>query len=271
MSIIKLDNLTAEELKTMLCIGDLAISDLDRTALYKLIDYETTRLCYGDGDMELMDECAARLALESGEEAVNDIFARANVKYLPKSTKHFGIKRPLIIAAAVATLIIGGTVVASAFGFNVYNLIAMVAWQTDGTVLEEDGVTFYNAGEHKEYSSLKEAVEAEGLSIMYPTALPEGVGVKEIRVADSQTGDKRIYIFTENDEIIITVDTGVAPVEGTFDNQAPYTKNGVDYLIYESTTEHKYGAYCNVDNCDYILQAKDYEDLIYVIEKLARP
>ena len=38
MSIIKTDNFTAEELKSMLCRGDLAISDLDITALYKLID-----------------------------------------------------------------------------------------------------------------------------------------------------------------------------------------------------------------------------------------
>lgn len=272
MSIIKTDNFTAEELKSMLCRGDLAISDLDITALYKLIDHETTRLCFGDGDIALIEECATLLAAKDEGAAVKGVFEKAADAYLPKGkTKRFGVKRAIVIAAAVVTLVIGGTVVASALGFSVYDFIAWIIMEPDGTEFEDSELTFYNAGEHKTYSSLKDAVEKENLNIMYPASLPEGVSVKELRVADSQTGDKRIYVFTENDEIIITVDTGVTSPEGAFDNQELYTKNGVSYIIYESTTEHKYGAYCNADNCDYIIQAKKHEDLIYIIENLVKP
>lgn len=274
---IKLDNLTCQEIKEMIYDNRIELTSLETSVLQRLMDNEIGLLCFGEGDEEFIDKCAETICERDTSMMSHDQFMsiidrleKGTTAQEPKTTptKRFSLKRALVIAAAVSAIVIGGTIVASAFGFNLFEYISEIARQPDGTEKEANGLTFYNGGETKEYASLKDAVEKENLNIMYPASMPDGVVVGEVYIANSRLGDKRIQILTLNESIVIVIDTNVSSNNSIFNNTDIYDKDGVSYILYESETEHRYGAYCNVNNCDYIIKAKNYEDLIYIIENM---
>ncbi len=270
-----LEKFTASEIKSMLDSGQVSLQELDTETVGALMDYETDRLCEGEGDVDFISKCADIIcekenSMMSHEEFMS-IVDKTTAKYSAPAKKRFSLKRALVIAASVATLIIGGTVVASAFGFNMYDLIAKVILQPEGTEFDKDGFTFCNAGKYKTYQTLKEAFEKENLNIMYPASLPEGVAIKKVTVANSQRGDKRISIFTHNNDVMFSFDIGVIRNDEMFEDKELYTaKNGVSYIFYECPADfgYKYGAFTNVNNCEYTVQTQKYQDLIYIIENM---
>ncbi len=268
---------TVREIKAMLASEQIVLQDLDTVTLEKLMDHETDMLCFGKGDVDLISACAYILSQREKDIMSHDEFTAIvdqtlaeNIAIVPKNrkVKRFSLKRTLIIAAAVATLVIGGTFVASAFGFDLWGYISEFVRLPNGTEKEVNGVTIHNNGEIKTYKTLKEAVEKESLDIMYPKSLPKGVEIEKIQINNSTIGDKNILIFTKNDDLVISVDTKVAPNDNAFADGELYESGGVIYKLFEGVTENKYGAYCNVDNCAYIIQAKEYENLIFVIENM---
>ncbi|MBE6678055.1 MAG: hypothetical protein E7597_04585 [Ruminococcaceae bacterium] len=268
---------TVREIKAMLASEQIALQDLDTVTLEKLLDHETDLLCFGKGDADLISNCADVLCQREKDIMPHDRFTAIvdktlaeNVAIVPekRKVKRFSLKRTFIIAATVATLVIGGTFVASAFGFDLWGYISEIVRLPNGTEKEVNGVTIHNGGVPKTYNTLKEAVEKENLDIMYPESLPKGVEIEKIRISISTIGDKNILMFTKNNELIISIDTKVAPNDKDFADGELYESGGVTYKLFERVTENKYGAYCNVDNCDYIIQAKKYEDLIFVIENM---
>lgn len=271
----KLENLTVSEIKAKLAAGEITLEELDTEKLNLLMDYETDLICFGEGDVELISKCAdiicEREPLCLSHEQFMEIVDKSIKKYSQPAKKRFSIKRVFIIAAAVVILAVGGTAVASAFGFNMYDLIAKVILQPNGTEFEKDGFTFYNAGKYKTYQTLKEAVEKENLNVMYPASLPEGVTIKKVTVANSDRGDKCINIFTHNNNVMLSFDIGVIRDDEVFEGEELYTaKNGVSYVFYECPEDfgYKYGAYTNVNNCEYTVQTQKYQDLIYIIENM---
>lgn len=268
---------TVREIKAMLASEQIALQDLDTVTLEKLLDHETDLLCFGKGDADLISNCADVLCQREKNIMPHDEFTAIvdktlaeNVAIVPekRKVKRFSLKRTFIIAATVATLVIGGTFVASAFGFDLWGYISEIVRLPNGTEKEVNGVTIYNSGEIKTYKTLKEAVEKESLDIMYPESLPKGVEIEKIQINNSTIGDKSIQIITKNDDLIISIDTNVAPNNNAFDEGELYESGGVTYKFFERVTENKYGAYCNVENCAYIIQAKKYEDLIFVIDNM---
>lgn len=274
---IKLDNLTCQEIKEMIYDNRIELTSLETSVLQRLMDNEIGLLCFGEGDEELIDKCAETICERDTSMMSHDQFMsiidrleKETTAQEPKTTptKRFSLKRALVIAAAVSAIVIGGTMVASAFGFNLFEYISEIARQPDGTEKEANGLTFYNGGETKEYASLKDAVEKENLNIMYPASMPDGVVVESVRITDSDIGDKNIQILSNDKKIAFNIDTSVAPTHNAFQDKELYHKDGIDYIIFENETENRYGAYCNVNNCDYTIQTKNYEDLIYIIENM---
>lgn len=274
---IKLDNLTCQEIKELIYDNRIELVSLETSVLQRLMDNEIGLLCFGEGDEELIDKCAEIIcerdtSIMSREQflSLTDKVINENTEQEPKATrvKRFSLKRALFIAAAVSAIVIGGTMVASAFGFNLFEYISEIARQPDGTEKEANGLTFYNGGETKEYASLKDAVEKENLNIMYPASMPDGVVVNEIYISESRLGDKKIQISTNDNSTIINIETKVAPTYDAYQGNTVLHKDGVDYIIFEIMAEYKYGAYCNINNCDYTIQTKTYEDLIYIIENM---
>lgn len=274
---IKLDSFTCQEIKELIYDNKIELVSLETSVLQRLMDNEIGLLCFGEGDEELIDKCSDIICDRDSSVmprehflSLTDKVLKENTKQAHKAirTKRFSLKRALVIAAAVSAIVIGGTMVASAFGFNIFEYIDQIARQSEGTEKEENGLTFYNGGETKEYESLKDAVEKEKLNIMYPTSLPDSVVIKAIQILNSDLGDKNIQFLTNDSSILIIVDTSVAPTDNAFQGKKLYHKDGVDYILYENETEYKFAAYCNVNNCAYTIQAKEYEDLIYVIENM---
>lgn len=274
---IKLDNLTCQEIKELIYDNRIELVSLETSVLQRLMDNEIGLLCFGEGDEELIDKCAEIIcerdtSVMSREQflSLTDKVIKENTEQEAKATrvKRFSLKRALVIAAAVSAIVIGGTMVASAFGFNLFEYISEIARQPDGTEKEANGLTFYNGGETKEYASLKEAVEKENLNIMYPASMPDGVVVEAIQIANSNLGDKNIQFLTNDSSVLIIVDTSVAPTENAFQGEKLYPKDGIEYVLFQRETEYKYGGYCNVNNCAYTIQTKSYEDLILIIENM---
>ncbi len=268
----ELGNLTLREIRAMLATGDIVLQDLDTATVEKLMDREIDLLCIDEGDTGFISECADILSERETDIMSHEDFMEVVNKTLAEHTmsarKRFSLKRALIIAATVATLLVGGTMVASALGFDLWGYISETVRQPNGTEKESNGFTIYNGGQTKKYTTLKVAVEKENLNIMYPEALPDGVSIEKIQIADSTIGDKKILILTKNDAIIITVDTNVAPADNDFVGDDIHQSGVITYKLFEGTPENKYGAYFNVDNCSYIIQAKEYNDLIFVIDNM---
>lgn len=268
----KLDNLTCQEIKEMIYDNRIELTSLESAVLKKLMDYEVDLLCIGEGSVDFIESCSDILSERETELLSHDEFMSIVDETLKKQTapqqKRLNLKRAIIIAAAVATLLVGSTMIASAVGFNLFDYIRQIAREPEGTEKEEGGITLYNGGETKKYATLKEAIENENLNIMYPASMPEGVAVENVRITDSDIGDTNIQILTNDNRAIFIVDTSVTPNDKTPQNKNLYHKDGVDYILFERETENRYGAYCNVNNCDYTIQTKTYEDLIYIIESM---
>lgn len=268
----ELENYTVREIKAMLASGEITLQDLDTATLGKVMDHETDMLCFGEGDVDFISECADILSERETDIMSHEDFMAVVSKTLAEHTmpvrKRFSLKRALIIAATVATLLVGGTMVASAFGFDLWGYISETVRRPNGTETVENGITLYNAGETKTYATLKEALEQEDLNIMYPKALPKDAEVESIYVADSSIGEINILILTKNNDVIITVDTNVAPADNDFIGDDIRQSGEITYKLFDGTPKNKYGAYFNVNNCSYIIQAKEYEDLIFVIDNM---
>ena len=258
-----------EEIKEMISCGKLEMSSLDSEFLRGLMDYETDLLCLGEGDVDIISNCADILCERDKDMMSHEDFMAVVRKTLDKQTvrKRFSLKRALAVAAAVACLLVGSAVVASALGFNLFGFVDKIARKPAGTKWEEGGITIQNGGESKVYSTIEEAMEKENLDIMYPSSFPDGVVVKIIRV-NKLDDSKNIHILTENNDITIFIQTNVALTDDEFEDEELYTKNGVDYILFEDDEECKYVAFCNVNGCAYTIQAKEYEDLIYIIENM---
>ena len=76
---------------------------------------------------------------------------------------------------------------------------------------------------------------------------------------------------TKNNDLYFSVDTNVKPIHDNDDYDKFYEKGGVTFVLYDSTSETKYGTLTNVNNCAYIIEAKRYEDLIYILDHLVIP
>lgn len=280
----ELKKYTVREIKAMLASEQIVLQDLDTVTLEKLMDYETDMLCFGKGDVDLISECADILCQREKDIMSHDEFTAVVDKSLAENVtiatknrkvKKFSLKRALIIAATVATLLIGSTFVASAFDFDLWDYICDFVRLPNGTIKEANGLTFYNAGTPRIYSTIQEAIEKENLDIMYPASMPDGVEIESVEISNSDIGDKYIDIIIKNTDMCICIITELPPTDNNFydddDGDELYEAGGVTYKLFERDieyTENTYWAYCNVDNCAYSISARKYEDLIFVINNM---
>ena len=111
----ELNKYTVREIKAMLASEQIVLQDLDTVTLEKLMDHETDMLCFGKGDVDLISECADILCQREKDIMSHDEFTAVVDKSLAENVtiatknrkvKKFSLKRALIIAATVATLLI---------------------------------------------------------------------------------------------------------------------------------------------------------------------
>lgn len=271
-----LDNLSGQEIREMIISGAVKLNELSTQALETLFDYESDRVSDGASDASLLLECAEILDnANHGEEAAqkSQAFLKSVLDEMcaekpPKKQKKRRWKTAAIIAAAVLLFAFGITALADTMGYDILSYLREMVGMEPGTVTEKDGVTLVHIGETKDYSSVEELLRDENLNIMYPSVLPDGITLEEVRVVDSETGGSRIQFIMNTSDITINVDTS-AEMQVDFpyyeSHYEKHTSGNHDFYLFE---EERHFAICHENETYYSIGAADKETLIFIINHM---
>ena len=251
--------------------------------LCQIIDNETDKP-EDEIDFALIGECSAYLrelsdkAAEATKEQKKRILQQIKAHHNQTATKSAKVLRPswkkmgkvVAIAATVAALLLSTlTVLAKVNGYssaweyvkeNIQKIIGMDAGDRVNagniTLIKNDGVVAYK--------SIEELLESEGLDIMYPSELPEGVQITKISeqiISPNYT----IYCYKFSDEnISITVSTKSNVVLENMEKH-PKIENThiVAYLVKNEMGDCQ--AICYDDKYEYRICCTDYDVLIKLL------
>ena len=271
MSKSEIDNFTAVELKAKLDSGDISLQDLGVEGLYKLMAYETERICSGDGDVELIEACAALLCEKDTAPNMDNAFEKAfSQGKEQKRVKRFSLKKGLLVADCIGLLIGGILTIASSFGFNAFDFIGKIVTMPDGTEIDVNGDTYFNGGIVTKYATMEEAAEKEKPNILYPATLPAGMELDCVAAANSPNGGRNIQMKTKCGTLVIVIDTDVVIDGNPLTGDGVYTKGGITYRLLEGKIENKACAWFHVDGNAYSIQAREQEDLMFVLDSMIK-
>ena len=267
----ELDNMTGQELKEMITNQKIKLEDLDIEKLNRLFEYESTVICNNEGDGELLLRCADLLAEKEGFAEEHDKqfqemlqTAMRNVPVTARRRKRYGFKKALLIAAAVALLVGSLSVVAVAFGCDIFACFREIITRPAGATMEKDAVTLIHNGEATEYASWEELVHTEQLDILYPTVLPESISIAEVRLIEGVAGKEIIEIQTTDAQTTICIYLETNSTNDPRDDSEKLVINGNSFFVraeYGSAVGFISGNY-------YSIQASNYEDLIKILNNL---
>ena len=275
-----LDKFTDQEIKELIANGTLSLEQLNTSDLFALLDHETDLLCRGSGDMELIKKCselhdAANGGPVLGEDAVSELLEKTrseNVKIVEAKKKVFFAKRRIglkgrIIAAIIALLLIGGTIAVTAiYEPEFYQFIRKVVDMPEGSILEEDGLTFFNAGTPKIHGSVEEMEKAEGYDILYPFKLPEGLELESVETYKDMDYERHICLIFSNQSVHYGVLIG-----GGMEGRVPENSEHIEVdgkNFYVRSDESGAFAFCDYKGNFYSIHANCYDDLILIITNI---
>ncbi len=281
-----LDNMSGQEIKELIDDELITLQELDDFALEKVLDFETEMLCHGTGDMDIIRQCSEILDARSKSNMLNhneisDIINKTKSEYVtvidadsspsivaPQRKRRLLLKRIAIVAAAVIIMITTTVAIAAAFDFDIINFLKDIAGEPDGTTENIDEFTFHKAGETKKYDSIQEMIESENLDIMYPSSFPEGTKIRDVWLSDTTNYENVVHISTYDAEVNVQIELNsieINHIEYSSSSDKIYEHNGITYYIY--LFEH-HEAVCYYKNNTYYISAKNYEDLIYIINNM---
>lgn len=149
--------------------------------------------------------------------------------------------RGLSAAAAVALILVLGTVTAKAFGVDIWETIAKWTQETfhfsawEGDEPRTDGVL--------KYGSLQEALLDAGINhVLVPTWIPDGYELDDIKAEETPT-QYIYYAIYRNEEKIIKIsvrdylDTDPQYIEHSEGLVEVYERSGVQYYIFENEVQ----------------------------------
>ncbi len=121
-----------------------------------------------------------------------------------------------------------------------------------------------------EYTSVKEAVEAEGLDIYYPAWLPDGVRIKSVTVSREEDMCCIYYVLHPNIDTM-TVSLELNKTDRAYENYDSYEKIIIgDYEVYAAYFDEKYYAVFNIGENEYSITAEDKTSLKKIISGLTK-
>ncbi|NCB50272.1 MAG: DUF4367 domain-containing protein [Clostridia bacterium] len=141
------------------------------------------------------------------------------------------LRRSILIAAIVAALLLGGTITAYAFGFDLWGTIAK--WTTDTF-----GFASTDSVETPQlYGNIQDALSDYGITEpLTPSWLPEDYELKSIIVSDTPAKMNFMAIYTNNNnELLISITNSINGNTGTYEkdgnNITKYESNGIEHYI----------------------------------------
>lgn len=281
-----LDNLSGQEIKELIDDEIMNLEELPDSALEKVLNFEIEMLCHGTGDMDIIRQCSEILDKRNksnklNEDEISDIINKTKSEHVtvinaenspstvtPQRKIRFVLKRIAIAAAAIMIMMTTTIAIAAAFGVDMFKYIRNITGEPDGTTVNVDEFTFYNAGKTKKYDSIQEMVESENLDIMYPTSFPEDTKIRTVWLSDTTNYENVVQIITFDTEVGVQIELNsieLNHIEYSSSSDMIYEHNG---LIYYISRAEAYVATCYYNKNTYYISAKNYEDLIFIINNM---
>ena len=251
--------------------------------LCQMIDNETDKP-EDEIDFALIGECSAYLrelsdkAAKATKEQKQRILQQIKAHHNQTATKSAKVLRPnwktarkavAIAIAAALLLTLTLSVIAKVKGYSsaweyVKDNLQKIAGMDAGDRVNDEGITLIKNDGVVAYKSIEELLESEGLDIMYPSELPEGVHITKI---SQQTIDENyiLYCYKFTDEtLFITASTTSSFSSENLKNYKQLENDlVVAYLIEKENFEYQIVAYD--DRYEYFIYGGDYDMLIKIL------
>ena len=252
--------------------------------LCQIIDNETEKP-EDEIDFALIDECSAYLRELSGKEAeatqeqktriLQQIKAHHNqtatgsAKELRPNWRKAG--KIVAIAAMVAALLISTlTVIAKVSGYSsaweyVKENIQKVLGLDAGDRVNDGGITLIKNDDVVAYHSIEELLESEGLDILYPAELPDGVRITKIS-QQVVSNEEIVYCYQFTDETIFIMASTVSRVsQEKLERYEKIPNDSISaYLIEKESGECQIVGYD--DKYEYRIYGSEYDVLMEILK-----
>ncbi len=257
--------------------------------LMRLIDEEIDK---PDCDMELIDrynkeldeldggmwepspetkERALKELRKAFEEAESD--KKATKEEPVKTKRSFSFPKWKIAVAACICLIIlpvGVSAFSSASPVDLISSLGRRIFNMEVNKPYDFGeLTFIRNGETITYDNIKECLSEEGIDILYPTWLPDGVLIESVKIFNDGEGDVVLFEFND-DSIMMSIDLYSDDLSVFMNSKAYRVEICNDIECYIET--QKICDYNNVEfargGCRYSISLKDIEIYPMIIENL---
>ena len=236
------------------------------------IDYDLLEQCAKlEAELPDMDFEISESEYAAGLERINALVPMAEHKETkvlkPKKKTKKSIRIIAILAASLAVLLLSVTTGAAVQGkpvmqFISENIQAILGMNT-GDKLENGNVTLVKYGKSSNYSSVEEAVATIDADILYPTYLPEGVGIERIIVTDNGEGGLKISFFSNNENLWIDIINPAITSEEDLKTLNVYNNGKMDFYILEKATT--YQAIACFEHYEYCIVYNNYDELINLL------
>ena len=251
--------------------------------LCQMIDNETDKP-EDEIDFALIDECSAYLrelsdkAAEATKEQKQRILQQIKAHHNQTATKSAKVLRPswktprkiIAIAATIVLLLaLTLTVIAKVKGYSsaweyVKDNLQKIAGMDAGDRVNDEGITLIKNDGVVAYKSIEELFESEGLDILYPAELPDGVRITKIS-QQNVSEERTVYCYTFNEQntsILISTKRSVSN-EDLNRCESIQTENVIFYI--KKTAEGMYQAIGFDDKYEYRICCNDYSVLIKML------
>lgn len=230
----------------------------------------------GKVDMNLVIECEECLSelLGNGNDFTNEQLEQKLIEIKSKSAKvnkkTFKMRTPFrksIIALCAVIVLIAGSVTVYAISPAFRSMVLSLLNLSEGTSIENSGITYIYLGEAVVYSNIEKMIEAESLDIMYPHKLPDGVVLE--KVSASETQQNIIIVFSFNDP---TLSLGIESnadinLSEIAEHAEMYEVNG--RISYISEWDNQYNSITVNDEYAYYISSNSKDDLMFILNNLS--
>ncbi len=173
-----------------------------------------------------------------------------------------------ILIALFATLTVAAKVqgYCSTWEFITEN-IRKIRGLSPGESVNENDVTLIKPTGTATYHSMEELIEAEHLPVLYPTDLPDGVRLRQIRQIDEGDG-KMLVLYIFSDASINMNFTNYYQANDNILESEKVLVHGINFYISFKEEKHVYHAVGQYEGLEYNIQCPNYEQLLLFLEKM---
>lgn len=221
-------------------------------------------------DQNLIDDCVKEIAkiqgvkAEYSEEEVAQI-TDSLIQTAEKTKKRKRFTR--LVAGIAAMFVIVTGVTACAVNPALINWFKMIVRMPFGAFVEQDKVTYIHQGSSEEFASIEELLSVKELNVYYPAILPDGIIINGIETVDENGIQIICFMFT-NSEFRYTIQMDSLNYNSDQSVVSEIDANGFHFSV--CYTQDYYIAYSEIEGNTYIIQVKEFNDIISIAGSLQK-